>query len=124
MAEDHPDRLRPCPSSPNCVSTQADPDDTQHHIPPLRMDGDLETAREHLERIVLGMPRSRIVDEGERYLHVTFRSRLFGFVDDVEFLLEPDEGLIQMRSASRKGWSDLGVNRRRLETIRRRWDVD
>ncbi len=77
----------------------------------------LPDARKRLVDIVGAMPRTTIVAEREDYLHVEFRSRLFRFVDDVEFYLEDERGLIQFRSASRLGYSDMGVNRRRMEKI-------
>ena len=68
------------------------------------------------------MPRSKIVTADDRYMHVEVASRLFRFVDDVEFLIEPDAKTIQFRSASRVGRSDLGVNRQRMEEIRQTFD--
>ncbi len=81
----------------------------------------LSEARSRLVDIVGAMPRTTIVRERENYLHIEFRSRLFRFVDDVEFYLEDERGLIQFRSASRRGYSDMGVNRRRMEKICRRF---
>lgn len=74
-----------------------------------------------LVEIVGAMSRTTIVAERENYLHVEFRSRLFRFVDDVEFYLEDERGLIQFRSAARLGHADMGVNRRRMEEICRRF---
>ena len=54
----------------------------------------------------------------ETYLHAEFKSAVFRFVDDVEFFADEGAGVIQVRSAARVGNSDLGVNRKRLETIR------
>ena len=81
----------------------------------------LSEARSRLVDIVGAMPRTTIVRERENYLHIEFRSRLFRLVDDVEFYLEDERGLIQFRSASRRGYSDMGVNRRRMEKICRRF---
>ena len=64
------------------------------------------------------MPRTRVVERLDDHLHAECRSRLLGFVDDLELELRPEEGLIAVRSASRLGYSDLGVNRRRVETLR------
>lgn len=110
-------RLAPCPDSPNCVSTQAQ--DPEHSIAPLVFQGDVTTALETLSEIVGQLPRTRVTEKSENYLCVEFRSALFRFVDDVEFFAEPDSGRIHMRSASRIGYSDLGVNRDRIELIRR-----
>jgi uncharacterized protein (DUF1499 family) len=114
-------RLTACPDSPNCVSSQsADP---RHAIDPLRYAGTAEKARELLIEAVSGMKRARIVAAEERYIHAEFTSALFRFVDDVEFLLDSETKTIHVRSASRVGYSDLGVNRRRVEEIRSRFDT-
>lgn len=115
------ERLEPCPSSPNCVSTLAEPADAQHHIAPLTFEGEVEPARERLKDIVLELPRTTLVEEDDGYLRFTFRTALFRFVDDVEFRFEPDTGTVHFRSASRVGRSDLGVNRKRMERIREAW---
>lgn len=114
-------RLAACPDSPNCVSSQsADP---RHAIDPLRYEGTAQTARERLVKAISGMKRARIVAAEERYIHAAFTSALFRFVDDVEFLLDEGTRTIHVRSASRVGYSDLGVNRRRVEEIRSRFDA-
>ncbi len=112
-------RLKPCPDSPNCVNSQAAPAD-DHFIEPLAYAGTRAEARQRLLEIINETPRTRIIDNREDYIRVEFKSRLFRFVDDVEFYF-PDEPLIQVRSASRVGYSDLGVNRRRIESIRERF---
>ena len=109
-------RLSPCGKSPNCVSSQtADP---QHAVAPLEFTGDPARAFEQLESIVARLPRTQIVAQTGDYLHAECTTRVFRFVDDLEFLLDGPAGLIHVRSASRAGYSDLGVNRRRVETIR------
>jgi uncharacterized protein (DUF1499 family) len=110
------ERLAPCPDSPNCVSTLST--DDEHRIEPIEFEGSAQAAKEQLLAIVRSMPRTRIVDDDGLYVHAEFRSRVFRFVDDVEFYIDADAGLVQFRSASRKGYSDLGVNRRRMEEIR------
>ncbi len=112
--------LAPCPSSPNCVSSRAD--DQRHRIKPLRFTGDPAGAFARLRRILADRDDTTLVLEESGYLRVEFRTRL-GFVDDGEFLLDPDGGCIQVRSASRRGYSDLGKNRSRLEEIRGRFAV-
>ncbi len=107
-------RLRPCPDKPNCVSSQAI---GIHAIEPIRFQGSPESAWKCLIDLLRRLPRLRIMTQTDSYLHVEARTRLFGFVDDVEFLLGGD--VIHVRSASRLGYSDLGVNRRRVEAIRR-----
>ena len=110
-------RLAPCPGSPNCVSSQAD--ETAHRVDPLAFDGEPTAAWQALIQVIEQLPRTRIVSRDDRYLHAECRSRLWGFVDDLEAALEPAAGVIHLRSAARLGHSDLGVNRRRIETIRR-----
>jgi len=110
-------RLAACPQKPNCVCTfDADP---QHRIEPLRFAGDPAEAMARLKTVLAGLPRVRVVAETGTYLHAEFRSLLFRFVDDVEFLIDDAAKVIHFRSASRAGHSDLGVNRRRMEAIRR-----
>lgn len=79
---------------------------------------------ERLKKIVIGMKRSRIIRSTGPYIHAEFTSALFRFVDDVEFLVDDRASVIHVRSASRIGHSDLGVNRRRIETIRTLWTAD
>ena len=73
---------------------------------------------QRIKDLVAEMPRSKIVTVEASYLHVEFRSAFFRFVDDVEFLIDTEDQVIHFRSASRVGYSDLGVNRRRMERIR------
>lgn len=112
-------RLAACPDTPNCVSSQST--DRRHAIDPLRYEGTAEKARERLIEAVSGMKRARIVVAEGRYLRAEFTSALFRFVDDVEFLLDEGTKTIHVRSASRVGNSDLGVNRKRAEEIRSRF---
>ena len=114
-------RLAPCPSSPNCVSSLAD--DELHRTAPLPVSGAAATAIGRIEGIVRSLPRASVVTAAEPYLHAEFRSAVFGFVDDAEFFADESAGVIQVRSAARAGFSDLGVNRKRLATIRERWSA-
>lgn len=109
-------RLKPCPSRPNCVNSQAT--EEGHRIAPLEIRGRVEEALPKLRALIDAMPRTRVVTHAPDYLRVEFTSRVFGFVDDVEFSLDAAAGVVHVRSASRVGYSDLGVNRRRVETIR------
>ncbi|WP_373541743.1 DUF1499 domain-containing protein [Chamaesiphon sp.] len=111
-------KLATCPTTPNCVSSQAPSSDTQHAIAPLAMSGDVPTTMATLKTVIQAMPRTNIVKETTNYLYVEFASKLMRFVDDVEFYLDDDPKMIQVRSASRLGESDLGVNRQRIEEIR------
>ena len=108
--------LSPCPSSPNCVSTQAT--DEGHTITPFRYKKPRAEAKEALKAAIATMPRTKLVEEDESYLHYEFISLLLRFVDDVEFLFDDDTKTVHFRSASRTGYSDLGVNRQRMEQMR------
>ena len=110
-------QLAPCPKQPNCVSSLAD--DTQQYIAPFSFHDTPAQAMQRLRHAVLTEPRITLVSEEGAYLHAEARSLVFRFVDDLEFLLVPTESLIQVRSAARTGYSDFGVNRRRIERIRR-----
>ena len=108
--------LPPCPSSPNCVSTQAT--DRSQQIAAYRYQQHMADAQETLKTIVNRLPRTQLVEEHDGYLHYEFTSLLLRFVDDVEFIFDDATKTIHFRSASRTGYSDLGVNRRRMEDIR------
>src|SRR5262245_19139850 len=103
-------RLAPCKRSPNCVSSQADASDREHYIAPIR--GGIDAARD----VIASMPRTTIVEERQNYLYAEFRTRLLRYVDDVEFYF--DGQVLQVRSCSRLGRRDFGVNRKRLEALR------
>ncbi|MCC5609098.1 DUF1499 domain-containing protein [Nostoc sp. CHAB 5834] len=109
-------KLAPCPNSPNCVSSQST--DETHKIAPLTFTSSPEEAISNLKQIIESLPKTKIITESQDYLYAEFKSALLGFVDDVEFYLDRNANVIQVRSASRLGQSDLGVNRQRIETIR------
>ena len=106
--------LSACPSSPNCVSSQAV--DEGHRISALTFNDDANAAFDRLKRVLIRRSDSTIIHEGAGYLRLEFRTTLF--VDDGEFLLDRERKVIQLRSASRLGYSDLGKNRSRMEDIR------
>jgi len=112
-------RLRPCPLSPNCVSSQST--DREHYVEPLSYSSPKPGAMAALKKIILQKKRTKIVNETGTYLHAEFTSALWRFVDDVEFSFDESAKLIHMRSASRVGHSDFGVNRKRVEDIRKSW---
>jgi uncharacterized protein (DUF1499 family) len=112
----HEGRLSPCPDRPNCVSSEAA--DDAHRVAGFRYAGDGAAALRKLATIIATQEGARIVLQQSSYLHAEYRSRLMGFVDDVEFTLNPATRTIEVRSASRLGYSDLGVNRARVETLR------
>ena len=107
--------LRLCPGTPNCVSSEST--NPMFQIAPLAFTGSPEQAWATL-KIVIKEQGGTVHDEGKEYLWSTFTVSLFGFVDDVEFRLSATEGVIHVRSASRLGISDLGVNRGRVEQLR------
>ncbi|BAY38169.1 hypothetical protein NIES2111_25140 [Nostoc sp. NIES-2111] len=108
--------LSACPPSPNCVVSQnADP---KHAIDPIPYHVSRDKAREILLKVLNVVPRTEVVEQTDSYIHALSKSRIFKFTDDVEFYLPADESVIHLRSASRIGESDLGVNRRRMEQIR------
>ncbi len=102
--------LAACPDSPNCVCSCETRD--SHSIDPI------QGSMDQIRRAIAEMPRTNIVRDDGNYMHVEFTTRLMRFVDDVEFLAVPEDGVIHVRSASRLGHSDLGVNRERVESIR------
>jgi uncharacterized protein (DUF1499 family) len=112
-------KLTPCPSSPNCVSSQSS--DRAHAIEPLRFTGTVAGAHAALRNIILNMKRAQIITDTDDYIHAEFTSAVFRFVDDAEFWLDKNAKVIHVRSAARLGSSDSGVNRKRVEEIRARW---
>jgi uncharacterized protein (DUF1499 family) len=114
----HDNAFYPCPEKPNCVSSLAKPSDKTHYISPLSFRQDTVKAMEMLVQVINLMPRSKIITRREDYLHAEFTSLIFRFVDDAEFYFPPGENIIHIRSASRTGHSDLGVNRKRMGKIR------
>jgi len=114
-------KLLPCPGSPNCVSSQSP--DRRHFIDAFRYEGEQQLARDRLVAVIQGMKRSKIVTVRGDYIHAEFTSAFFRFVDDVEFYFDNEAKIIHMRSASRIGYSDFGVNRKRLEELRSRFQT-
>ncbi len=122
LPEQRGTRLRPCPNRPNCVSSLST--DPRHAIAPIAFSGEAAVARKKLLEVIGSLPRTRLtLDEGD-FLRVEFTSAVFHFVDDVEFLIDAAHQLIHVRSASRVGYWDLGVNRRRVEGIRKMMTPD
>ena len=108
-------KLHPCPKSPNCVSTQAI--DEKQKMEPINYSGDLEDAKAKIIDIINSLKRSKIITNEENYIHIEFRTATFRFVDDVEFLFDDKEKVIHFRSRARMGYSDMGVNRKRMGEI-------
>jgi len=112
-------KLAPCPKTPNCVSSQAH--DEEHYIEPIHYEVTQQEARDRLMQIIQSEKRTSILTDHSNYIRVEFTSALFRFVDDIEFYFpneESEEKVIHVRSASRVGSSDFGVNRKRIERIR------
>ncbi|HSG66005.1 MAG TPA: DUF1499 domain-containing protein [Gammaproteobacteria bacterium] len=109
------DRLAPCPPTPNCVSSDAPPADSQYVAALADPSG---ASWPLLLEKVGAMDGATLIASDDAYAHFTFESRLFGFVDDVEFHRRPGTGEIAVRSASRVGRGDLGANRKRVQAIR------
>jgi uncharacterized protein (DUF1499 family) len=117
-------QLKACPSTPNCVNSQAK--DKEHFIEPIIITGSPLEAKNHILNILKEFKQSKVKVVEDNYIRAEFTSTVFRFVDDVEFYF-PDtktkEGIIHVRSASRIGYSDLGVNRKRIEQIRSKLDA-
>ncbi len=114
-------RLAPTDPRPNNVSSQADPsNDATHYIDPLRFAGDAGRAFAAAKKIVAALERTHIIADRENYLHAESSSKTFGFVDDLELLLDAKGKVIHVRAAARLGIRDFDVNRNRVETIRHR----
>ena len=111
--------IKPCPKTPNCVSSV----DTArgHFVHPLQFSGSAKNAQNRLLNILNELRRVRVMTFEENFIQAEFTSSIFRFVDDVEFSFDDQRKVIDVRSASRTGYSDLGVNRKRVEEIRRRF---
>jgi uncharacterized protein (DUF1499 family) len=114
-------RLALCPETPNCVSSQST--DPEHSIEPLVYSTSKEEALADLKKIIGQTKRARITEERDGYIRAEYTSAIWRFVDDVEFYFEESAHVIQVRSASRLGKSDFGVNRKRIEAIAAAWKV-
>lgn len=108
-------RLAPCKRTPNCVSSQVDAADREHYISPIAFRGSMSDLR----RAVESMERATVIKAERDYLYAEYRTRLLRYVDDVELYYDPTQGVVHVRSASRLGRRDFGVNRKRVEALRR-----
>ena len=113
--------LTPCPDKPNCVISYKN--DSDHYIEPLVYQSSKDKAFEKIKQILDSEKRVVLIEETEHYIRAEFTTAVFRFVDDVEFYF-PQEQLIHVRSASRLGTSDLGLNRKRIEIIRSRFNSE
>jgi len=112
----HGSALSPCPASPNCVSSDAT--DPSHEVMPFELAMPAPEAWQIARSAVSSLPRTVVVTQTPDYLHAECSSALFSFVDDLELQLRAPERRIAVRSASRLGYGDLGVNRARVEELR------
>ena len=112
-------KFAPCPDSPNCVSTHDS--DAEHAIEPYTYSGSATDAKAKLVEVLSAMQRSSFQKSEDNYIHVEFRSRIFRFVDDVEIFIDDAAKQIHFRAAARLGYSDMGVNRKRMEEIRQKF---
>lgn len=112
-------RLLPCPDKPNCVSSESP--EGYSHIAPLEFTGNAPMAWQILQEQLHEMG-GQIEEVDDSFLHATFRSRLFRFVDDVTCRLDEENSRIYIRSAARVGYSDFGVNRKRMVELQKRFE--
>jgi len=110
-------RFTPCPRAPNCVCSQSR--DRRHAIEPIAFEQSPAAAMRRLHAVIEALSGVTVVTVSRRYLHAEVRSRVFGFVDDLEFYCDRRARVIHVRSAARLGYFDLGVNRRRVEAVRK-----
>ena len=113
-------RLAPPKSTPNCVSSQADTSDAEHYIAPIPFKGSAAEAMAAARKAVEGMQGSSVIRQEGGYLYAEFRTQIMRFVDDLELFHDEKAGLLHVRSASRLGRRDFGVNRARVEALRAR----
>ncbi len=114
-------KLAPCPASPNCVSTQADPSDKEHYIQPIHYATARQQAKETLLSAIMEIKKVTVITNTDDYIYAEFRTALMNFTDDVEFYFPENEPVIYFRSASRIGYGDMGTNRKRMEDVRKRF---
>ena len=112
--------LEPCPSSPNCVATFAKK--KRKKLPPLKFNRGIKGDKAIMKEIIAAFPKTKLVEEKDNYLHFEFVTKVGKFTDDVEFYFDEKNKLIHFRSASQKGWSDMGANKRRMKTISKNWN--
>jgi uncharacterized protein (DUF1499 family) len=120
-ADGKKDELAVCPDRPNCVSSLSD--DKVHFIAPLTYEGSMAEAASRLLSVLEQMKGAKIVSRTDTAIHAEFTSTVFGFVDDVDFRFDAADRRIDLRSASRVGYTDFGANRRRIEEIRQRFQA-
>jgi uncharacterized protein (DUF1499 family) len=114
--EESVSKLKPCPASPNCVSSTAA--NEKQRVKPFPFTGSSADALARMKAVVLSFPRTKLAEEQPGFARITFTSAVLRFVDDVELEVNEASKVVDVRSASRVGYSDFGVNRKRVEAIR------
>jgi uncharacterized protein (DUF1499 family) len=107
------------PSSPNYVSSMAT--DKDQFLTPWKFNSSLKETKEKLHQIISKMDRSKIVQNHERFIYAVFTSKFFRFKDDLYIYFDTDKQLIHFKSQSRLGHSDLGVNKKRILSIKEKF---
>ncbi|MDA7916495.1 DUF1499 domain-containing protein [Verrucomicrobia bacterium] len=108
-------RLAQCPTTPNCINSQSD--DPDYSMDPIPFNVPADQTIPLITSFLNSLPRVEVIEISNLYVAAVFRSKLIGYPDDVEFLMDQDKKLIHFRSASRIGVSDLGVNRKRMSQL-------
>jgi len=114
-------KFSPCPQTPNCVSTQSH--SAAQRVTPLPYKGSIDAAKKRIKAVILSFPKTKLIHETQNSLHIEFRTTLFKFVDDVEVYIDNQEHVIHFKSSSRLGYWDFGVNRRRIEAIKQKFNL-
>ncbi|MDB9867858.1 DUF1499 domain-containing protein [Pseudomonadales bacterium] len=115
-------RLSPCPAAPHCVTSEVD-ESASAYVAPIAMNGLTSQQARTLLISAMTEMQGQINTQTDRYLAASFKSKMFGFTDDLECRIDSAAGLIQVRSASRLGYYDMGANRRRVNELRQRFAV-
>ncbi len=108
-------KFHPCPKSPNCVSTQSE--DKKHRMEPLSYTTTIGEVKTKIKDIIGSFKRTKLITDDDDYLHFEFRTATFKFVDDVEFYFDDSAKLVHFRSRARMGYSDMGVNKKRMKKV-------
>ena len=112
-------RLSPCSGTPNCVNSDAQK--APHAIEPLPYTSD--KSLDKIQKFLLENYKAKVIKKTPRYLHIVVTTRYFRFKDDLQFLVQPAEKIISVKSASRVGYSDFGTNKARIEALRKYLDT-
>ncbi|MEP7186933.1 MAG: DUF1499 domain-containing protein [Rhodanobacter sp.] len=116
-----PDRFTACAPAPHCVSSQAAPG-SFHYVEPFRFTGSAAVAHRALSQMLRNVQHATVEKDDGNFVHATFQTTI-GFVDDVTFVIKSEEHFIDVKSSSRIGFSDLGVNHRRVEGLRKQFEA-